>query len=403
MIRILNEILMKNSGLFFNKNLQIIFAVTLMAVLGVSSITPAFPKIARQLNLTSQQVGLLITVFTLPGVVLTPVLGVLADRLGRKKILIPSLLLFGLAGFLCTFARDFDLLLLLRLLQGTGAASLGSLNVTLIGDFFEGRQRAAAMGYNASILSVGTATYPAIGGALATIAWYMPFTLPVLALPVAFVVLFSLQKVNIVNEKKLKDYLLTAWKNIRDIRIIGIFIASISTFIILYGAYLTYFPFLLDHSFKAKSLLIGILMSVMSFTTAITSFQLGRLTIKFSERTLLKAAFVLYTISLLIIPFISIIWIMIVPLVLFGAAQGLNIPSLQTLLADLAPSENRAAFMSINGMVLRLGQTLGPLIMGFIFGIAGVTGVYISGAVLAAVMFVLIFLMIKKSPEEPGR
>lgn len=387
---------MKNSGLFFNKNLQIIFGVTLMAVLGVSSITPAFPKIARQLNLTSQQVGLLITIFTLPGVLLTPVLGVLADRLGRKKVLIPSLLLFGLAGFICAFARDYNLLLLLRLLQGTGAASLGSLNVTLIGDFFEGRQRAAAMGYNASILSVGTATYPALGGVLATIAWYMPFALPVLALPIAFIVLFSLQKTSIMSEKKLKDYLLTAWENIRDTRIIAVFIASISTFVILYGVYLTYFPFLLDHTFNAKALLIGILMSVMSLTTAIISFQLGRLTRRFSERTLLKTAFVLYTLSLLMIPFIHSIRVMVVPLVLFGAAQGLNIPSLQTLLANLAPSENRAAFMSINGMVLRLGQTLGPLIMGFVFGISGVTGVYISGAILAAIMFVLIVIMIKK-------
>ena len=44
-----------------------------MAVLGVSSITPAFPKIAQVMNI-SQAVGLLITVFTLPGVILTPVL-----------------------------------------------------------------------------------------------------------------------------------------------------------------------------------------------------------------------------------------------------------------------------------------------------------------------------------------
>ena len=66
-----------------------------MAVLGVASITPAFPKIERELNITEQDAGLLITVFTLPGVFLTPVLGVLADRFGRKQILIPSLLLFG--------------------------------------------------------------------------------------------------------------------------------------------------------------------------------------------------------------------------------------------------------------------------------------------------------------------
>ena len=62
-----------------NKNLQITFAVSLMAVLGVSSITPAFPRIAQALNISPQSVGLLITVFTLPSVILGPFLGVLAN------------------------------------------------------------------------------------------------------------------------------------------------------------------------------------------------------------------------------------------------------------------------------------------------------------------------------------
>ena len=75
-----------------------------MALLGVSSISPAFPKIVVELGLSPQDVGLLITMFTLPGVFLAPVVGVLADRVGRKRILVPSLFLFGIAGFACFFA-----------------------------------------------------------------------------------------------------------------------------------------------------------------------------------------------------------------------------------------------------------------------------------------------------------
>jgi hypothetical protein len=67
-------------------NLHIVFAVTLMAVLGTSSITPAFPKVVQELGVSSGQVGLLITVFTLPGVLLTSVWGVLSDQFGRRKI-----------------------------------------------------------------------------------------------------------------------------------------------------------------------------------------------------------------------------------------------------------------------------------------------------------------------------
>ncbi|MCG6960792.1 MFS transporter [bacterium BMS3Abin03] len=383
-----------STKLYLNNNLQVIFSITLMSVLGVASITPAFPKIENELNISEQEVGLLITVFTLPGVILTPILGVLADRYGRKQILIPSLILFAIAGTSCFFTRHFDLLLVFRLLQGIGAASLGSLNVTLIGDFFNGRDRASAMGYNASVLSIGTASYPAIGGALATIGWYFPFLLPSLAVPIALIALYSLKSPKPANNQNLKEYLSKAWKAVIDKKVIGIFIASIFTFIILYGSYLTFFPFLLDSDYSASPLIIGLLMSTMSLTTAITSSQLGSLSVKYSQKVLLKIAFIIYALSMILIPLIPHLWLMIIPLIFFGIAQGLNIPSLQTMLTNLAPAENRAAFMSLNGMVLRLGQTIGPLIMGFVFVLSGMTGVFFAGAAFALLMFVLILIMI---------
>jgi MFS transporter, ACDE family, multidrug resistance protein len=110
-------------------NLHVIWGVTLMAVLGSPSVSPAFLKVAAELGVSPGQVGLLITVFTLPGVFLTPVAGVLSDKFGRKTVLIPSLLLFGVAGGACALARDFELLLGLRVLQGVGAATLGATNV----------------------------------------------------------------------------------------------------------------------------------------------------------------------------------------------------------------------------------------------------------------------------------
>ena len=115
---------MLQNRLYRQRNLRIIFAVTLMAVLGVSSITPAFPNIVRELGVSSSQVGLLITFFTLPGIILAPFLGVLADRIGRKRILVPSLFLFAIAGTACAFIHQFHMLLLLRALQGAGAAAL---------------------------------------------------------------------------------------------------------------------------------------------------------------------------------------------------------------------------------------------------------------------------------------
>jgi MFS family permease len=384
----INRVKAKNQNkLYLDTNLQIVFGVTLMAVLGVASITPAFPTIIQELGVSTLSIGLLIAVFTFPGILLTPVLGVLADRYGRKRILVPSIFLFGIAGGACAFTRDFDLLLILRFFQGAGAASLGSLNVTIIGDLYSGKERAAAMGYNASVLSVGTTAYPAIGGALAMIAWYYPFVLPLLAIPLGFVVLFSLKNPEPKIEQHLKDYFRNVLKYIKHRQVIGIFVASIITFIILYGPILTYFPLLLKNAFGATPLIIGLLISIMSLSTAVIASQLGKLTKVYSERSLLKATFLIYGLAMLMIPFIPNLPAFLIPMVIYGLAHGVNFPCYQTLLAGLAPMEYRGAFMALNGMVLRLGQTLGPPLMGVVFSLWGVEGTFYSGACLSGLMF----------------
>jgi MFS family permease len=383
--------------LLSDPNLHVIFGITLMAVLGVSSITPAFPQIADALNLTPGQVGLLVAVFTLPGATLTPIIGVLGDRYGRKRILVPSLVLFAIAGTACGFARDFELLLWLRLLQGLGAASLGALNITLVGDLYSGWRRATVMGYNASVLSVGTALYPAIGGFLALLGWYYPFFLPILAVPVALLVLWRLHNPEPSYDQTLGDYLRNTLISIRNPQALGLFLASLVTFVILYGAYLTYLPFLLQQSFGASPLLIGVLFSAASLATALTSFRLGRLARRFSSRKLVYAGFVLYAVTMLALPLAPSIALLLIPIVLFGVANGISIPSILTMLTGLAPAQYRAAFMSVNAMILRVGQTLGPLVAGVMLQFRGLTGAYVGSAVLAVATLGVIGIMVKEA------
>lgn len=376
-------------------NLYVIFCVTLMAVLGVSSITPAFPKMAEELGVSAGSIGLLITVFTLPGIFLALVFGIMADRWGRKKVLVPSLFVFAVAGGACAFVRDFQVLLALRFVQGIGAACLGSLNAAIIGDLYAGRDRAAAMGYNASVLSIGTASYPAIGGALATLGWNYPFLLSFTAIPVGFFVLFSLGSPEPGDGQKFGAYIKGVWRGIKSRQVLGLFAACAVTFIILYGVYLTYFPISMGKVFSAPPFLIGLMMSSMSLATMLSSSQMGRLARRFSERTLMMVGFAFYAASLMAIPFAPDVRALILPAVIFGLAHGVNVPSVQTLLAGLAPMEQRAAFMSANGVVLRLGQTVGPVLMGLIFGMAGLPAVFVAGAALAAGMVIFVAMVIK--------
>ena len=240
--------------------------------MGVASIAPALPKMANVLDVSNERIGLLITAFTVPGMFLTPFLGVIADRIGRKAILVPSLFIFGIAGTACAFAADFTWLLILRFIQGIGGASLGALNVTLIGDLYEANRRATAMGYNGSVLSVGTASYPAIGGGLALLGWFYPFFLSLLAIPVGIFVIISLDNPEPDNHKNLKSYFGDVVNSLKSKKVLGLFAANFLTFIMLYGGYLTFFPILLDEQFGKSSFIIGIMLSGSSLIRARISF-----------------------------------------------------------------------------------------------------------------------------------
>ncbi len=377
--------------IYLDTNLQIMFGITLAYIMGVASITPAFPKIVKELNISVKDVGLLITAFSFPGILLVPFLGVVADRWGRKRIIIPFLMLFGIAGGLCFFVRDFKLLLILRLIQGIGAAPLGSLTVTIIGDLYSKKELVTAMGYNSSIRSIGSAGYPAIGGALAMMGWYYPFILPVIAIPIGFFVLFNLKVPEPENKLHIREHLNIVWKKLRNRRIVGLLVIGIIIFIMLFGSYMTCFPLLLGNSFDASPLIIGLIMASVSLIAALISSQLGKINKLFSRKAILKMSFISYTLALLIIPLISQLWLFFIPVIIFGIAHGMSIPVIQALFAEAAPLKYRATFMSVSGMTFRVGQTLGPFLIGLVMGVWGIGGAFYAGALLSIVMFIIIF------------
>jgi MFS family permease len=395
-----------------DRNLWIVYAISLVAILGVASVTPAFPSLAIALEIPRENLGLLVTTFTFPSVVLSPVFGFLADQYGRKKVIVPSLLLFGIAGTACTFVRDFNLLLGLRFVQGIGAAALLSLSITLIGDLYTGDRRTTAMGYTASVSSVGTASYPTIGGALASLAWFYPFALPIVALPIAALVALRLKNPEPKGRLNLRTYLRNAGKSLRNRQVVGLFLASTANFILLYGAYVTYLPVLLADRFQADPFTIGLVMSSISAAIVVASSQLGNLAARFSTRTLIQVGYGLFAVALAIVPFVYNIWLLLLPTTIFGIGLGISFPSIQTLLTELAPRDYLATVVSVNGTFFGLGQTLGPLLMGIMFGWTNVTtvenpdlaqygGVFFTSAAIALLTLV-VFRYCTCQRSQPG-
>ena len=385
-------------------NLIVIICISLVAISGILSINPIMPYIAESFNIPPQEIGLVMTIFLMPTTVGTLIFGALADRIGTKKILIPSLLLFGVGGILCAFANNFRSLLEWRFLTGVGAASLESLELTLISDLYSGKMLTSAMGFNSAMIGIAATIYPLIGGFLGELSWRYPFLLSVLAFPVALLIS---QKLKVASKQKnsqnfnLGIYLKNTCDNIKNPQVFGLLFTVFSLFVIELGTFYTYIPIYAGTQLGASVAEIGIIICCQSIAFSFTASQLGFLATKLSEKSLIISGFLLYGLSLLIVPAIPNTLLLIIPCIIFGVSVALTLPTLQAMIAGIAPEGYRAGFMALNVTVQSLGRALGPLLAGLAYGAWGIQGVFYASAALTIITVVVFSLLLTSKKSTP--
>lgn len=345
--------------------LYVILASSLMGVMGVSLISPVLPDLRAVFDVTDAQVGLVITAFTLPGIFFTPFVGLLADRFGRRRTIIPLLFTFGIAGAGVAFAETFTQVLALRFVQGLGASALVTLAVTLIGDLYDERQRDAVMGLNGSTLGTGAALYPFIGGALAAVRWSAPFLFFGVGILVGVLATVALREPDGRQSMAARAYLNRLQAVIVLPRAIAIFTAIFVVFFVFYGAVLTALPLLLSDEFGLRASQIGPVLAMVALASAVVSSQYGWLSEWRTAPELVALGFVAAGTSLLCVWLAPSPVLIGASLLLFGVGFGILMPAIDTSVITLVAAELRAGMMGLRTSMLRLGQTLGPV--GFTF------------------------------------
>ena len=387
-----------------DKRLYIILGVTLTAIMGALTIAPIQPSLAQEFNVSSAD--LVMIVFLIPIGIATPILGVLADRIGIKKVLVPSLILFAMAGGFASFAPNFNVLLLCRFVQGFGAAPLDSLALTMFASVYTGRIIATVMAINASVIGIASAIFPLIGGALGELNWRYPFLLAVSAFPLVMLVLLVLKlpkRPADVPQQNFKSYLKSTWKSVNNRSVLGLLFAIGSTFMIQFGAIITFLPLFAERSFGSSNLENGIILCTSSFVLALTASQLGKLSQITSEINLIKISFLLSAIALFITPLIPSFWLLLIPNALFGVSLAFALPQILALLTGLSRQDSRGGFMAVNASVQSLGQALGPMLAGIFAGIWGIRGVFFGTGAFAIISLVVFSVLLtpKRSKFTP--
>ena len=106
----------------------------------------SLPIIKDEFQIPADVAAWIATVFSLPFMILMPVYGRISDSLGKRRLLLFGISIFGLGGFVAFFSVDMRMLLIGRFIQGVGASGLVPLALALISEVFPADDRGKAMG-----------------------------------------------------------------------------------------------------------------------------------------------------------------------------------------------------------------------------------------------------------------
>ena len=144
----------------------IIFLVTFIGLMGFGIILPLFPFYAERLGASPEVITLTMAVFSMGQFIASPFWGRLSDSIGRKKVLIISLIGSSISYVMLAFAETLTMVIISRILSGLMAGNI-SIAFAYVADITDEENRSAGLGKVSAALGLGFMTGPAIGGFLA--------------------------------------------------------------------------------------------------------------------------------------------------------------------------------------------------------------------------------------------
>lgn len=345
-------------------------SIPLIMTLGNSMLIPILPMMEEKLEITKLQSSLIITVYSVVAIFLIPVAGFLSDRYGRKKIIVPALLITGVGGLIAALSswklsNPYIPILIGRIFQGIGAAGAMPIVFPLIGDLFpRDEETSAALGMIETSNTIGKVLSPILGALLASFIWYLPFfSIPVFCLTSLLMVLFLVKAEKIDDPMTFSNYKKIVKEALSEHRrwLFAVFFLGATLMFILFG-FLFYLSTLLEDKFNYEGLVKGLLLAVPLLSLSIAAYITGH-KIKDNLKTMKWVTFigiVLMGGSILLLSLVQSLIPLLLVFLLTGIGIGISLPSLDSLLTSSFETEVRGIITSIYSSMRFIGVAAGP-------------------------------------------
>ncbi len=363
-----------------------IWTTVALDLVGFGIIVPILGHYAETFGANGFQVGLMFATFSIAQMVCAPILGRISDRVGRKPVIIFSLIGTAVGSIVTGMAGALWVLFLGRALDGASGASV-AVAQGAVADIAPPEQRAKLMGMMGAAFGVGFVVGPALGGLAALGGPHVPFFVAGgIAAVNAVVAIFRLPETkpdtsHIPATHGRRGALTPALQRFAVVGFLSMlgFAGFESTFS-LWGKENENFGFT-SGTASLVFVFVGITL------VAVQGGLIGPLTARFGSRKLLRIGLSLEAIGLLLLSVATSWIVLLVALFMLSMGQGFSGPSGGSLVAELAPVERRGEAMGYQQSTSAFGRIAGPVMAGVLFDQVGISAPFaVSGVLMVAAL-----------------
>ena len=366
-----------------------IWTTVALDLVGFGIVAPILGRYAERFDASGVEVGALFASFSLAQMVFSPVLGRLSDRIGRKPVIVVSLVGTCIGSLVTGAAGALWVLFLGRIIDGASGASV-AVAQGAIADIAPPERRAQLLGMLGAAFGVGFVLGPALGGLAALGGPHVPFfvaaavagtnaVVAAVRLPETRGTRPPARESDAAERHVLRTPALTSMAAVSFVSVLA-FAGFEATFALLGERRFD----LTEGSAAVLFLFVGVLLTVVQ------GMVIGPLTERFGSLRLMGTGLVVVAAGMFAMSAATSWWLLIVALALLALGQGVNGPSNTTLVTQLAPPERRGEALGYVQSAGALARIAGPLLAGVLFDEVGIASPYVVGGVLTLLAAVLL-------------
>ncbi|MEI4768173.1 MFS transporter [Psychrobacillus sp. FJAT-51614] len=388
-------------------------SIPLVMTLGNSMLIPVLPILEKKVGITSFQSSMIITSYSIAAILLIPVAGYLSDRLGRKKVILPSLILALIGGLIAGYAswkmeNPFTWIIIGRILQGIGASGAMPIVLPLVGDLYkdDDEKTSSCLGIVETSNTFGKVLSPILGSVFAAILWFLPFfSISIFSL-ISIILIFFFVKVPKDDDDepiKFKIFISNIKKTFKKEGkwLISVFLNGVFAMLILFSV-LFFLSENLEITHDIKGIKKGFVLAIPLLLLCISSYITGR-NIKGNIKTIKRMmvlSLILASISIVFVGFTKdkLILLLVVTSIV-GIAIGALLPVLDAIITENIKKEERGTISSFYSSARFIGVAAGPPIMSLVMkNYLNIS--YIIGGIIGLILLFLVFKSVKVDEFE---